>query len=299
MKPALLVHGGAGPWKDVIEDEAIDGVKQATTIGWETLSAGGSALDAVEKACNYLEDHPLFDAGKGSYLNEWGEVEMDALICDGSSLNFGAVAAVRRVQHPISLARRAMTETDYNFFVGDGADQLAAKFGIPLLSNLDFVTESMFKKFAERDHAAVNTMGTVGAVAIDSDGHIAAATTTGGSRDKPKGRVGDSPIFGAGGYANPFGAASATGVGEHILRVLLCKYAIDQLALGDNAQKAATAAAQHINSYFDPSEIGIIIIDNGGNIGAAHTTANMPIGWVDATGRTRGSMGGGVNALER
>ncbi len=298
MKPAILIHGGAGPWPDRDDKESTTGVKRAAVIGWEILSAGGSALDAVEKATNYLEDHPLFDAGKGSFLNELGEVEMDALIVDGSTINFGSVSAVQHVQYPISLARLVMTETRHTFFTGEGADWLAEKAGMPVLPNLHFVTPDTYDAFIKHDEKNVESLGTVGAVAIDANGHIASATSTGGMRDRPKGRVGDTPMFGAGGYAdNRFGAASATGVGEHAMRTLLSKYAVDQIMQNKSAQEAATAAMNYANDYFNPSNLGLIVVDKYGHIGAAHTTPKMPIAWIDENGNAQCSTGGGIDGL--
>lgn len=300
MKPAIIVHGGAGAWTERLLQPGLDGVRKAATIGWEILSAGGSALQAVEQATIYLEDAPPFDAGVGSFLNEFGEVEMDALICDGCTLNFGAVAGVKHVKNPITLARLVLTDTPHCFFVGDGADHLALKLGLPYVSNLHFILPDMFEAFKARrqPEPIPESLGTVGAVAIDLHGDMASATSTGGTRDKMPGRVGDSPLFGAGGYAdNRYGAASATGKGENIMRVLLSKYAVDCIATGNSAQEAATAAAQYIGGYFDPSDIGIILVDREGRIGAAHTTPYMPIGWVDGDGIVQASLGGGIEGL--
>lgn len=197
-RPVILTHGGAGQWLESAFDSALSGMQQATAAGWAILSNGGSALDAVEKAVNLLEDHPVFDAGIGSFLNEMGEVEMDALIVDGAAITFGAVAAVRNVRYPISLARLVMTKTPHCFFVGDGADKLAVDLGMPRVPNLTFVTSDKFLAFQDRDSRTGETLGTVGAVALDSHGNIASATSTGGTLNKAKGRVGDSPIFGAG-----------------------------------------------------------------------------------------------------
>src|SRR5688572_30293287 len=135
----ILVHGGAGQWTGFNEDEVFAGVHAATARGWEILRGGGAALDAVEAATVVLEDDPLFDAGFGSFVNEQGEVEMDALIADGTTVKFGAVAAVRRVKNPIRLARLVMTETNNCFFVADGADQLADQLGIPLIANVELI----------------------------------------------------------------------------------------------------------------------------------------------------------------
>jgi L-asparaginase / beta-aspartyl-peptidase len=297
--PVILTHGGAGAWSNSPEALVLDGMHAATAAGWAVLAAGGSALAAVEKATNVLEDNPLFDAGTGSFLNNMGEVEMDALIADGSTLKFGAVAAVQHVRYPITLARLVMTETPHCFFVGAGADQLAAELGLPVVSNLDFVTDENLAAFRQRNIKIAEPLGTVGAVALDAQGHVASATSTGGTPNKRKGRVGDSPLFGAGGYADDhFGAASATGMGEQIMRLLLSKYAIDQLAQGISAQDAASAVSRHLASYFDPPNSGIIVVDRYGHIGASHTTARMPIGWVDTDGQIQTSFGGGLNALQ-
>lgn len=293
MYPRLIVHGGAWDWSDSVDEAKGDDLREAARRGWHILQGGGSALDAVEAAVNYLEDAPLFDAGTGSHLNAEGNVEMDALIVDGTAHNFGAVGAVKRVRYPISLARRVMQDTMHNFFVGEGADKLAAHLGMPLVANISLVTDAEREIFLKHDTSG--SRDTVGAVAIDAAGNIAAATSTGGTPGKPAGRVGDSPIFGAGAYADSqFGAASATGHGEHSMRVLLSKYAVDQMAAGLSAQQAAEAAMQHIDRYFDKSMVGLIVVDARGNIGAAHTTPKLAAGWIDEQGAAQASMRGGV-----
>lgn len=295
MQPMIIVHGGAGPWPDEHDAPKAGSLREAALKGWAILQTGGSALDAVESAVNILEDFPLFDAGIGSYLNKLGEVEMDALIVDGSKHDFGAVAGVKHVRYPISLARKVMSETPHCFFAGAGADALAQQLGIPQMSNLFFVTQEEFTRFHNQEHAA--PMGTVGAVAIDQHGHIAAATSTGGVPDKMPGRVGDSPIFGAGGYAdNRWGGASATGKGENIMRVLLSKYAVDLVAQGYSAQEAADRAITYINGYYEDSQAGIILVDHEGGVGAAHSTDKIAIAWIDANGEVHTQMHGGIKA---
>lgn len=301
MHPAIILHGGAGDWPadEFDYDEVIAAMRHAAQIGWTILKSGGSALDAVEKATNYLEDNPLFDAGIGSHLNLFGEVEMDALIVDGRYPDFGAVAGVKHVQHPISLARRIMTDTPHSFFVGAGADALAAQMGFPIIPNIEFVTEREKRLFLNREKGLAKPSGTVGAVARDANGDIASATTTGGTPNKPRGRVGDTPLFGSGGYAyNPYGAASATGVGEQVMRVLLSKFAVDQIALGCYADVAALEAIKHINRFFSSTNVGIIVVDADGNLGAAHTTKHMPIAWVDREGNIHANMGTGLNGIK-
>jgi beta-aspartyl-peptidase (threonine type) len=288
-KPAIIVHGGAGDWSDDEDAPKSESLKEAALTGWRILQAGGSALDAVEKATNILEDFPLFDAGIGSFLNQVGEIEMDALIVDGSKPDFGSVAGVKHVQYPISLARKVMTETPHCFFVGSGADDLAQQFGFPYRPNMFFVTQAELARFQHKQTAAPT--GTVGAVALDMHGNLASATSTGGTPNKKPGRVGDSPIFGAGGYAlNGFGAASATGVGENIMRVLLSKYAVDSLTHGKIAPESVQAAIDHINQFFDDSQAGIILVDAQGNIGAAHSTSKIALGWVDEHGQAHAKM---------
>lgn len=291
----LIVHGGAGDWDGFDEAEVLKGVRAAAEAGWSVLRAGGTALDAVEKATNVLEDDPLFDAGFGSFVNEVGEVEMDALITDGTTIKFGAVAAVRRVRYPISLARLVMTRTQNCFFVADGADQLAAELGMPLVANITMVTPKEIDQFRQRQalHATRNEKGTgtVGAVALDGSGNLASATSTGGIPDKRKGRVGDSPIFGAGGYAdNQFGAASATGQGENIMRFFLCQRVVEAITAGVDAAAAAKSGLDYLAARIPDPEAGIIVIGADGSIGAAHTTKAMPVAWVMADGDIQVAM---------
>lgn len=292
--PKIIVHGGAGGWQGFDEEAVLAGVREAARAGWEVLKAGGTALEAVEAATIPLEDNPLYDAGVGSFLNEMGEVEMDALITDGRDIRFGAVAAVRHVKNPITLARKVMTETSNCFFAGDGADMLASQLGIPLVSNIAMISESEWASFQARKLAQVipagHGTGTVGAVALDAQGHVASATSTGGTLNKKKGRVGDSPIFGAGGYADDqLGAASATGIGENIMRFFLCKRAVDGLADAD-ASGAAWTALDFLTARIPQPEAGIIMIGADGSIGAAHTTNAMPIAWVESDGTVQTAM---------
>jgi len=292
--PRLIVHGGAGEWLNFDETAVQDGVHAAASAGWSVLAAGGTALEAVEAATIKLEDHPLFDAGYGSFINQEGEVEMDALLCDGATLTFGSVAAVRRVKNPIILARLVMTRTPHHIFAGDGADQLAARLGLPIISNIELITEKEFAHYRSRHKDAPPRLGlgtgTVGAVAIDAAGNLASATSTGGTPDKPKGRIGDSPIYGAGGYArNRAGACSATGQGEHIMRVFLCKEAADRMQ-DLTAPEALTAAGAFMAGYIPNPDMGIIGIDWQGNLGAYHTTRAMPIGWVMGDGAVKTAM---------
>ena len=294
--PRLIVHGGAGDWVGFDEASVLQAVRKAVEVGWKILKAGGSALDAVEKATNIMEDDPQFDSGFGSFVNAAGEVEMDALIADGSSIKYGAVAAVRRVQYPISLARLVMTRTNNLFFVADGADQLAAEFGMPLVTNAQMITPKEFEAFRARHingkvASGGQGTGTCGAVALDGAGHVASATSTGGVPEKRKGRVGDTPIFGAGGYAEDgLGAASSTGVGENIMRFFLCKRVVDLMAGDKNAQTAAQQGLDFLSVRIPSPEAGIIVIGADGSVGSAHTTQHMPTAWVTADGDIQATM---------
>lgn len=292
-QPAIIAHGGAGDWSKADPVAVLEGMETALAAGWDILQVGGSALDAVEQVTVLLEDHPLFDAGFGSFLNQQGEVELDALIADGTSLNFGAVAGVKRVKNPITLARRVLTDTDNCFFVADGAEQVAVTTGIPLIANLELITDRERASFLRRQQRAnaESGLGTVGCVALDVTGNVAAATSTGGVPNKRPGRVGDSPVFGAGGYAdNAAGAASATGRGENILRTLLSKVVIDFVAAGATAPHAAEQALQLVESRIDTPNVGVIVVDALGNVAAAHTTPFMPVATIGSDGQIWSTM---------
>lgn len=299
-KLRIIVHGGAGDWADQWDVPKRESLEQAALLGYAILQAGGSALDAVERATMHLEDDPLFDAGTGSFLNIDGVVEMDAMLIDAATHDFGAVAGVQRVRHPILLARKVMQDTPHNFIVGAGADALAVKFGLEVVPNLALVTDMELSKFrkgrdGEPTEDTAQTMDTVGAVALDVQGNLAVATSTGGAPNKLAGRVGDSPVFGAGGYAhNQYGGASATGWGEHSLRTLLSKDIVDQIAAGADAQAAVAAAMRHADALFADSQLGAIVIDKAGRYGAAHTTTKISIAWIDEAGRPHSSIQGGV-----
>ena len=283
MIPNIMAHGGAWDWDDELDAPKREGIKAAMAIGYEILLNGGSALDAVEQTVIALENNPLFDAGIGGYLNRDGVVQLDALIVDGANHNFAAVAGVTRVQNPISLARQIMQKTEHCFFVGEGADRLAEKLNIPLIANKQLIMPEMVDFY--HTQSTYGPSDTVGAVAIDRLGNVAAATSTSGSPYKPSGRVGDSPLLGAGGYAeNGVGTTGATGLGENSMRVLLSKYTCDRLADGLNAPEAARAAMQYVEGIFDNSMSGVIVIDRHGNHGVAHTTPKLAYSWVDGSG---------------
>lgn len=280
-KPVIVVHGGAGSW-DLASARLVTAMaacQEAAEAGRRVLLAGGSALDAVETAVRILEDCPVLDAGRGSYPNRGGEIEMDALIMDGRTLNLGAVAAVQRVRYPTSLARRVMTDTVHHFLVGAGAEAFADSIGFPRCELADLWVEEMAVQPAVQPAAhsqPAPTSDTVGAVALDAEGNLAAATSTGGTRYKMPGRVGDSPLVGAGGYAdNHTAAVSATGHGESLMKVLTSKQVCDLVAMGFSAQLAGETAVRLLTERTG-GEGGLIAIDYLGQIGIAFNTTAMP-----------------------
>lgn len=293
--PQLIIHGGAWDWDDALDAPKSDALYKALAIGWRILQDGGNALDAVEKTVNYLEDDPLFDAGTGSHLNADGVVEMDALIIDAETGHFGAVGAVTRVQYPITLARKIMTDTEQQFIVGAGADAMANRLGMSLVPNISLVSEAEQNYFLQGRADQKGGADTVGAIALDSNRQLAVACSTGGTPLKPAGRIGDTPIFGAGGYADKaYGGAAATGRGEHAMRLLLSRYVVDAIRDGKHAQDAAQAAIAYADAQIAHSMLGTIVIDRQGTIGAAHSTPKLACGWIDADGNPQVTMRGGV-----
>ncbi len=275
-RPVILVHGGAGAFVEQERAACLAGCREAALVGWECLRADASALDAVEAAVRVLEDDPTFDAGRGSYVNLEGTVQMDAIIMDGRTLNLGAVAAVERIRHPITLARRVMEASEHNFIVGPGALAFAESQGISLCD-----PDALMGTYGHDDpHRAHKPSDTVGAVALDMEGNVAVATSTGGTSSKWPGRVGDSPLVGSGGYAdNGCGAASATGEGEKLMRIVISKSACDCLAGGEPAQHVADAMIKLLFARTG-GHGGVILVDRHGNLGLAHNTRYMPYAYI-------------------
>ncbi|MGH2535809.1 MAG: isoaspartyl peptidase/L-asparaginase family protein [Candidatus Promineifilaceae bacterium] len=288
IRPIIIVHGGAGNWsaEGGRLERAMTDCRAAAASGQAILLRGGSALDAVEAAVQLLEDSPVLDAGRGSYLNLAAEIEMDAIIMDGASLDFGAVAAVQRVRHPVSLARRVMTDTPHAFLAAAGAEAFADAIAFPRCELSDLLAgdeiealRNWGREGAKRAPSPLSTTAigdTVGAVALDAAGNLAAATSTGGTRRKMAGRVGDSPVVGAGAYAdNASAAVSATGHGEGLMKVVISKIVCDLVAAGQSAQ-AACDQAIHTLAERVHGHGGLIAVDAAGGIGIAHNTAGMP-----------------------
>jgi beta-aspartyl-peptidase (threonine type) len=265
------VHGGAGADPGGREDLRA-GLGEAVAAGWRALTAGGAALDAVEAAVRRLEDHPRFNAGLGSVLTTAGTVETDASIMEGDGLRNGAVAAVSGVRNPITLARRILEEGRHSLFAGPGALAQAEALGVPLCDPALLVTEP------QRRRLAALQAGTVGAVALDRLGTIAAATSTGGTPGKHPGRVGDSALIGCGTYAeSTLGGVSCTGDGEAIIRVTLARRALDILkSVGEPGHACEVALSVLVEE--GRGQGGLIMVDWRGRVGWARSTALMPVG---------------------
>lgn len=289
QKPVIVVHGGAGQWDESEPrlEEAIAACRKAADAGQHVLLNGGPALDAVEISVRILEDSPVLDAGYGSYLNAAGQIEMDALIMDGATMDMGAVAAVQLVSNPISLARLVMTKSRHNFLVAAGAEAFADANGFPrcrlsdllndeqlvLLRSGMFHGQGISPAITEDERLPGDT---VGAVALDKDGNLAAATSTGGTKAKQPGRVGDSPLVGSGAYADNWTAAvSATGHGEALMKVLISKRVCDFVSDGLSTQKACEAAIDVLHERVG-GQGGLISVDVRGRIGFAFNTKAMP-----------------------
>ena len=284
VDPVLVVHGGAWAMPDDVVDDHRRGVQKALRVGWEVLSAGGSALKAVEEAVVVMEDDDTFDAALGSFLTDDGKVQMDALIMDGATLRAGGVGCVERLRNPIRAARLILSESPHVYFVGEGAEQFVAGLGVELIDNSELVIERERIRLAEakvaaaqgkRDLTFAGGHDTVGAVALDSSGHVAAATSTGGTVNKTPGRVGDSSLIGCGCYADDqSGAVSCTGWGEPIMKLVLGKWATDRVASGSPPELAAREAIGYLNSRVD-GHGGMILLDTRGRYGIAHNTPRM------------------------
>ncbi len=279
VKPVIIVHGGAWGIPDRLVEANLNGVKESVKAGWKVLETGGSALDAVVAAVNVLEDDPGFDAGIGSVLTEDRTVEMDALIMDGANLDAGAVAGLRDIRYPIRLARKVMEETPHVMMIGEGASRVAEQFGLERITQEELVTDEAAREFEEWSKKSEfgDSFGhdTVGAVALDRDGNIAAATSTGGVTGKRVGRIGDVPLIGSGGYAdNRVGGVSTTGHGESIMKVNLAKLVLTYMETGMNVQEASEKALGYM-SVKVKGHGGLIAIDAEGNTGHAFTTKRM------------------------
>jgi beta-aspartyl-peptidase (threonine type) len=300
--PVLVVHGGAWAMPDGAVEAHLLGVRNALAAGWRVLDAGGAALDAVEEAVVVMEDDETFDAGRGSFLNRDGKVQLDALIMDGATLRAGGVGCVERVRNPVRAARKILSDSPHVYFVGEGAERFAAEHGVELCANEELIIPREVERLREYQAEAkaptsrakdAREMGhpthppgsemfapeishdTVGAVALDRAGNIAAGTSTGGTLNKAPGRLGDSSLIGCGCYADNLSAAvSTTGWGEPIMKLVLAKWTADRVSAGNLPEWAALEAMNYLKQRLD-GHGGIIVLNAQGQIGIAHNTPRM------------------------
>ena len=300
IDPVLLVHGGAWAIPDDMVEAHLTGVRNAVAAGWKVLSRGGCALDAVEEAVVVMEDDETFDAGRGSFLNREGKVQLDALIMDGATLRAGGVGCVERLRNPIRAARKILSESPHVYFVAEGAEKFAAQHGVALCRNEDLIIPREVQRLREFQAQAAEekpnlfapaiSHDTVGAVALDGQGNIAAATSTGGTLNKAPGRLGDSSLIGCGCYAdNKTAAASTTGWGEPIMKLVLAKWAADRVAAGNLPEWVAAEAINYLEARVN-GHGGIILLDVRGRFGIAHNTPRMA--WAF---RTLGEENSGIS----
>jgi beta-aspartyl-peptidase (threonine type) len=308
LKPSLIVHGGAGNISPENLDASRSGVRRALAAGWKILIGGGTALDSVETSIEILEDDPVFDAGVGSHLNLDGHVQLDAILMDGNTLKAGAVAAVGRIRNPIHLARCILDKSQHMMLVGEGAEKFAVENGLPLCAPEELITEAeraAWLRCGQTEHSSEHHLGheqqgTVGAVAIDSEGRLAAGTSTGGICCKLPGRVGDSPLIGCGCYADAdAGGVSCTGSGEGIMKIVMAKMAVDLLrdermviphrnkgGSSSVAQAVADACVRKL-ALRGKATGGLILLDRDGHPAAAFNTPHMAYGYPEVDGTLR------------
>ena len=309
---AIVIHGGAG----VIEPSRMTAAKEASyraglaaalDAGYAVLERGGSSLDAVTAAVRIMEDDPQFNAGRGAVLNDQGDAELDAAVMDGNGPRAGAVASVLHVKNPVELARLVMEKSRYVLLVGEGAEDFALEQGVALVPRSYFRTESREREFEETRHAEwaprnaggpaagaaqSNSMGTVGAVAIDRAGNLSAATSTGGlSTNKHRGRVGDTPLIGAGTYANNQSCAvSGTGQGEYFIRAVVAYDVCALLQYRHMTLAEAVHEVIHEKLRRAGGEGGVIALDSAGNVAMDFNSVGMFRGARDSRGRREIAM---------
>lgn len=294
-KPIILVHGGAGSFKNIDKKELREYrscLEASVDNGYKALLTG-NAIDGVIESVKTMEDCGKMNAGTGSVLNLHGFIEMDAGLMDGSTMRAAGVALIRTIKNPILLARIVLENTDHVLLAGDFAEKLGETFGLKKL-NLTIIDDKItkYEKYLENlikgegfkhlskvrklilEHEKL-LPDTVGAVALDKEGNLASATSTGGYWLKLPGRIGDTPIVGAGFYATRKAAASSTGIGEYIMIANLCRRAVDYVENGLSAYQAANASINYITGLFGNNNAGIIVIDHTGFIGASFNTAGM------------------------
>jgi beta-aspartyl-peptidase (threonine type) len=275
---AIVVHGGAGRWEEAERAGALAGVRRAAAAAWRILHGGDTALDAVSAAVVALEDDPLFNAGTGAVLNADGEAELDASIMAGHTLAAGGVTCIRRVRNPVLVARRVMDATDCVLLAGEAATAFAREQGFEDYDPITRRRRTRWEAARFGGQGDDSVPGTVGAVALDATGRLAAAPSTGGRAMKRPGRVGDSPVPGAGNYATAHAAVSATGWGEFMLRMATAKAIGTRIDAGEHPERAATAVLREMERSFG-RPIGVICLDARGASGIVHGTEAMPHAW--------------------
>lgn len=284
----IVIHGGAGalaPGKYAPEEEAAyrAKLKEALDLGYGILAEGGGALDAVEAAIALMEDSPLFNAGRGAVFTYDGRNELDASIMDGRDKAAGAVAGVSRVKNPIKLARAVMEKSEHVMLIGAGAEEFARERGIDLVEPSYFRTERRWREYKDalaaankrKAEAPSDKYGTVGVVALDRAGAIAAGTSTGGRTLKRYGRVGDAPIIGAGTYADASCGVSGTGWGEYFIRLTIARDICAKIAAEGATPQAAANAVIHGDLHAAGGDGGVIVLDSKGNYALVFNTAGM------------------------
>lgn len=302
-KPLLLVHGGAWAIPAALREAHEAGVRAALARGYALLEAGASAVEAVTVAVSLLEDDETFDAGRGAFLTRDGRVQLDALLMEGATLRAGGVACVERLRNPIQAARLVLEQSPHVYFVGTGAEEFAASHGMDLVENGELVVrrEQENLRAAQANERAglpdrtfaghsspLDSHDTVGAVALDAQGNLAAGTSTGGTLNKAPGRVGDSSLIGCGCYAdNESAAVSLTGWGEPIMKLVLGKWAVDRVLGGATPQEAAVDAIEYLFNRLG-GHGGIILMDRRGRVGLAHNTPGMAWGLAAPDGMRTG-----------
>jgi beta-aspartyl-peptidase (threonine type) len=290
-KIAIAIHGGAEQVSEQIKNNETayeEGLQEAVEQGYAVLDRGGSSVDAVEAAVNSLEDNSLFNAGRGAALNNKGEVEMDAAIMDGKDLRSGGVAMVQQIKNPVSLAKAIMLHTKYILIGDKAALHYAKSIGMPLQPKAYFITERQYNSFMQMEQESVwnNTVGekshgTVGAVALDKNGNIAAATSTGGTSFKQEGRIGDSCIIGAGCYANnKTCAVSGTGDGEYLIQDVMAHHIAMVMEYTGRSVQEACDFVIHKKNKNSEGEFGVIALDVKGNFGFSFNTDCLFRGWM-------------------
>jgi beta-aspartyl-peptidase (threonine type) len=298
MQPAIIVHGGAWDIPTELHKAHRLGTRTAVEAGWAVLEAGGTAMDAVEAAIVIMEDDETFDAGRGSFLNADGQVELDAGCMDGAELQVGAVASVQFIRNPIRLARAVMEKSEHVLLAGQGAQRFAHRMGFPPCELTDLAVPREFERWQrllhDRTYSARQSFGqptpgaqraiadTVGCVALDRTGHFAAGTSTGGTPNKMPGRVGDVPMVGSGFYADDeLGSASCTGWGESIAKVLLARLALHYAQQSGDPQSAAERAIQVLSDRVSGLG-GVILLSADGKPGWHHNTPRMALAYLTA-----------------